>query len=402
MCSSESGETMAQSIRIPVKREILEWVIQHAGVNLNEKWQKAMTPWLKGEKNPTLVQLEQLSKTAQVPFGYFFLKEPPVENIPLLKFRTVNNDDIQTPSRNLIDTIHDMEVKQVWLRDYRQQQGLSKNFFVGQGQSARQLSSDKQAEAVMAMLGIKSGWNYRRGELNRFEVLRTKLDEIGVTVMYNNQVNDNTRRRLDQNEFRAFALIDDYAPLIFINSNDSFSAKLFSLVHETVHVWFGTAELLNGDLEVTPKTRDPITEQRINQITENILFPAALFEKQWFMTKTTDTIQKCLELSKPFGTSSLAVAIRAKRMGFITQRDIDKLKEYLTDQYLRTKAENKNRTIHLNPYRLKAARIDKSFARDVYLGTRSGALAYSEAFELVNVKSSAGFDKLMNYVKGVN
>ncbi len=38
-------------------------------------------------------------------------------------------------------------------------------------------------------------------------------------------VGSNTRRKLDIEEFRGFMLYDEYAPLIFINANDSISGK---------------------------------------------------------------------------------------------------------------------------------------------------------------------------------
>ena len=40
-------------------------------------------------------------------------------------------------------------------------------------------------------------------------------------------VGNNTHRPLNIDEFRAFSVIDEYAPLIFINSNDSINGKLF-------------------------------------------------------------------------------------------------------------------------------------------------------------------------------
>ena len=47
---------------------------------------------------------------------------------------------------------------------------------------------------------------------------------------------EHTHRALSIDEFRAFAMVDEWAPLIFINSADTESAKLFSLVHEVAHI----------------------------------------------------------------------------------------------------------------------------------------------------------------------
>jgi len=34
-------------------------------------------------------------------------------------------------------------------------------------------------------------------------------------------------------------LYDEIAPLIFINNNDAISAKIFTLIHEVVHIFIG-------------------------------------------------------------------------------------------------------------------------------------------------------------------
>ena len=63
--------------------------------------------------------------------------------------------------------------------------------------------------------------------------------------MMNGIVGKNTHRVLDVNEFRAFAMVNEWAPLIFINGADSAGGKLFSLFHEVVHLWIGENDLYN-------------------------------------------------------------------------------------------------------------------------------------------------------------
>ena len=65
--------------------------------------------------------------------------------------------------------------------------------------------------------------------------------------MMNGVVGNNTHRKLSVNEFRAFTLIDEYAPLIFINTADSKNGKLFSILHEFVHVLLGKNSFYNDE-----------------------------------------------------------------------------------------------------------------------------------------------------------
>ena len=115
--------------RIDVKPAVLHWVQEASNGTLNEAWTNKIDKWLKNESKPTLNQLKDLSKKAQIPFGYFFLDNTPKEDLPLLKFRTINNIEIDRPSRNLVDTIHSMELKQSWLSEERQKNGYPSSFF---------------------------------------------------------------------------------------------------------------------------------------------------------------------------------------------------------------------------------------------------------------------------------
>ncbi|MGF2385615.1 ImmA/IrrE family metallo-endopeptidase [Lentilactobacillus otakiensis] len=329
---------MATSVRIPISKKVLQWIIENSDYDsLNDEWKKRVSSWL-DDTQPTINQIKIVSNKIHMPFGYFFLNKPPKTDVPLLQFRTVANEKIEKPSRNLIDVIHDMETKQVWLSDYRKNEGFGKNQFVSAHHNTDQ-SAEQTANLILNYIGLEPRWNLNQGRTNRFTLLREKLDEAGITVMYSGQVGNKTRRTLDQNEFRAFVLIDDYAPLVFINSNDSYKAMLFSLVHEMVHAWFGSPELFNADLSLDEHFREDITEQQINHITEEIIFPKELFTIQWHESEDS-------------GGFSL--------------------------------------------YNLKASRIDKFFAQAVDRSARSGDITYTEAFELVNVSGNVGYDKLMN------
>ena len=80
-----------------------------------------------------------------------------------------------------------------------------------------------------------------------YNFLKNKMEDKGILVMQNGVVGNNTRRKLEINEFRAFMLYDDIAPIIFINNNDSLGGKIFSLVHEFIHVLLGQENLFLED-----------------------------------------------------------------------------------------------------------------------------------------------------------
>jgi len=84
-----------------------------------------------GEIKPTFKQIETLSNQTNIPFGYFFLQEPPVEDTKILEYRTINSIELENPSRELIDTIDNMESIQEWMRNYQIKQGYNTLDIVG-------------------------------------------------------------------------------------------------------------------------------------------------------------------------------------------------------------------------------------------------------------------------------
>ena len=170
-----------------------------------------------------------------MPFGYFFLDEPPKEENPLIEFRTIDSIELDVPSRNLINTIHEMQNIQAWVAEYHITEEIGKNNLVGIIKPQGNYLS--LTEHIRKELELPIDW-YKSSKAadDSFRFFKQLLSSFGIIVMMNGIVDNNTRKKLNINEFRAFALINDYAPLIFINSNDSANAKLFSLLHEFVHI----------------------------------------------------------------------------------------------------------------------------------------------------------------------
>ena len=262
--------------RIEVAPAIWQWVL--SSVILSEENLATLNEWMNDKKRPTFNQLEAFSKKTRIPIGYFFLETPPKDEFKLLEYRTVNSTTTQIPSRDLIDTVNQMENAQEWMRDYLISIGADKIDYVG----SVSLNNDivTVAASVRERLRLDYNWFEMSSSIDdSFKILREAIGKAGVLIMMNGIVGNNTRRSLNVEEFRAFTLIDEFAPLIFINATDSMSGKVFSLIHEFVHIGIAQNSLYNASLDEF-QVVSPV-ESFCNAVTVEIIAPLDIFKEKW-------------------------------------------------------------------------------------------------------------------------
>jgi transcriptional regulator with XRE-family HTH domain len=194
---------MPATARVEVKPQLLRWARERAGLPadaLLERFPK-LREWEDGTAKPTLRQLETFADATAVPFGYLFLPEPPQELLPIPDFRTLDDRPVRRPSPNLLDTIFDMQRRQAWLREERIEAGQDPLPFVGS--VTTQALPATAAAAMRRTLGVVASWADVHGTwTDALAWFRGRAEMIGVIVVINGIVGNNTRRKLDPEEFR--------------------------------------------------------------------------------------------------------------------------------------------------------------------------------------------------------
>ena len=113
------------------------------------------------------------------------------------------------------------------MRDYLIEEGDSPLPFIGTVTLAS--SPVAAAENIRRTLSMDDGWAEAHSTWTDALVgLRRAVEDTGVLVVINGVVGNNTRQKLDPEEFRGFVLCDNFAPLIFINGADFKSAQMFT------------------------------------------------------------------------------------------------------------------------------------------------------------------------------
>lgn len=379
-------------ISVEVKPEIISWILQtiqfdavaSSAIDLLNKWQT-------GEKTPTFNQVEDISKKTNIPFGYFFLDKPPVEECPIVDYRTVNSLTIPEPSRNLIDTLDLMTDIQKWMTEYVVENGQEELDYVGSAKNETDII--RIADNLRKTIGIEKEWYINSvSAADSFRYLKSGLDEVGIIVMMSGIVGNNTRRKLNVEEFRAFTLVNKFAPLIFINTCDSDAGKLFSLLHELTHVWIGVNSFYNDS--VSNGDTDNVSEVICNAVAAEILVPNDIFISKW-KNINDSYIGKIEELSKMFKCSRYVIARKALDNKKITKKVYVEIIAKLTEQYKKWKVQqDANKNPGGDFYRTLGSKLDHRFVYALASSAREGRTQYTEVYRLTNTNRKT-FEKLL-------
>lgn len=375
---------------VEVNEDILDWALQRSGADSIESIQlkfPKLREWKSGEKRPTLRQLEDFAKATHTPFGYFFLSKPPKEELNVPDFRTLGDKQPSQPSPDLIETVHMMQRRQDWMREYLIKQGRSK---VAVYSSAKQ-SSDPQhvARNMRQSLGLKDGWASQIANWTEaLKLLRDKAESAGILVVSNGVVGNDTHRALNPLEFRGFVLGDAYAPLVFINSADGKTAQMFTLAHELAHVWLGISAVFN--LEELQPAQDK-TEKLCNKIAAEFLIPENELIELWNSLSEQDKKidgqdAKYDIIAKKFKVSQIVAARRVLDLSLISKKQF--LKFYKERPSKTSKSKSSGGNFYLN----QNARLGRNFAEAIYYATKAGDLLYRDAYRLTNLYGNT-FDK---------
>lgn len=373
---------------ISVSDSIWKWVSDLG--QLDDDSKENLEIWRRGSKKPTYNQLDKFSKKTRIPIGYFFLDTPPTEKIKLLEFRTVDSLSLQNPSRDLIDTIRQMEYIQDWMREYVVTSNGEKVQYVGSMINHQEVLSF--ASILRNILSLPINWFEKsRNSEDSIKIFRQAISNIGILVMMNGVVGLNNSRTLNVEEFRAFTLIDDFAPLIFLNARDLKPAILFSLVHEFTHIGLGNSSFFNASPSDSNFV-NPI-EVLCNAVTAEILVPKSIFIDRW-LNESSELDIKIENLASRFTCSQSVIARRAFDCGFITQNEYN-------SQISHGKKVVKKKPINDggNFYNTLATRIDHNFLHALNESVNEGKTLYTEAFRLTHTNRST-FKVIIEKVQG--
>ncbi len=380
--------------RVIVNGEVLRWAIERSSLTVDDLQKKfpKIYEWVTGKSSPTFLQLEKLAKAILVPFGYLFLSKPPKEQLPITLFRTDSSRYVDQPSPDLLETVQMMQRRQAWMRDRLIDEGYEQLSFVHSvktGDDPKQVASD-----IRQTLGFKDDWaKEQQNWTEALETLRSRIEEAGIITVVNGIIGNNTHRKLNPREFRGFVLVDEYAPLLFVNGADYKAPRMFTFAHELAHLWLGSSAAF--DLVRMQPANDQ-TEKMCNEIAAEFLVPEDKFRKEWDAAIRTEAPFQAI--AKRFKVSELVAARRALDLGFIQKTEFFKFYEDSRDEEYKRRFVAKAKGAGGGDfYRNQDFRVGRLFANTIIEAVRENKLLYSEAYGLTGL-SGKTFDKYIEHI----
>lgn len=370
--------------RVPVNPKLLKWALDRSGLTEEDRRYERFSRWAAGYEQPTFRQLEDFATATHTPLGYLFLPTPPVETVPIPDFRTIGNSGVSSPSPDLLETIHACQLRQEWFRSYAVDQGYEPLPFVGSVSVKDPVIP--VAEDIRRTVGFTMD---ERTKHNRWDdALRGLIDAIesaGVLVMVSGIVGGNTRRKLNPDEFRGFALTDPMTSLIFVNGADTKAAQIFTMIHELVHVWLGETALSEAGMATKSGNQH---ELWANQVAAEVLVPIASLHRDYRQSAAVEELQR---LAKLYKVSTLVILKRLYDAGYLQWDDYQ---DRYDAELARVKEIMASKGAGGNFYNTQPLRVSQSFARAVIVDTLEGRTLFRDAYSLLGASKRETFDGL--------
>ncbi len=377
-------------VRVAISPGMIRWARERSTLDLEyllHKFSKLLE-WETGELQPTLKQLEKFAKAVYVPFGFLFLKNPPIEKLPIPDFRTFSSQVVTLLSPNLLDMIYTCQERQSWYKDYAQINQQAPCNMIG---SASLLDRPEDvADRIRATIDFDiESRNKCRNYEEALRLFIQKADDAGILVMVSGVVFSNNNRKLDLKEFRGFAISDPLAPLVFVNGSDSKAGQMFTLAHELAHLWLDSSGLSNAS--AAPVNGFRKEEVWCNAVAAEFLVPMLLLRSN-LHSRNNETLHQATErLSKYFKVSKLVILRRLLDAGWLSRAEFDN--EWASEKG-RLKEIADQSAGGGNFYHTTLSRVSHRFTRALVCSTLEGHTLYRDAFRMLGISRTETFNNL--------
>ncbi|MDO5651085.1 MAG: XRE family transcriptional regulator [Moraxella sp.] len=325
---------------------------------------------IKAEDNPNILTFKQLKKIADCLFVpvFFLLSETlHLSDLPSdIDYRNHNHDNDPNTEYLLKKTIYEViKNRNDLLYTYDSIDITPKTFDL-------QLTGDnaeEDAKRIRSFLQIDTKKLKTHNDDDYYQSWRLILERQDVLVLEINRTDIHSE---------GFALYYRTLPIITILSkNQSPSRRLFTMVHELVHLGLRQSAIDGNIL-----TDNQAIERYCNQVAGFVLLPMTAIN-QTFNPKS-NLIDNIATIRKKQKISRQAIAIQLKLTGKISQDELD---DYLTDQNKKHEEKQENGRPMVKTEYTAYSHFGKVYIQQVLSATMDNSISMTSAMNILGIKT---------------
>jgi len=257
------------SFPVSVEPSVLLWARTSIGLSQEEAATKAkvllddILEWESGNAAPTFVHLKRMSSAYKRSTATLMLPAVPKRAKPPVDLRTLPNQHSHPLTTKTLKAIRRAERVQAVTVELAESMGVA----LKPSLPSLVAATDPEAAAGVLRRSLLTGeTNPRplRDKQKMYECWRTRAERLGVLVV---------QATLDRHECRAFALANDLAPLVLVNSVEYPAPRSFSLIHELAHLALRASALCDMEEPDTAAFPASSVEVFCNHVAGAVLVP---------------------------------------------------------------------------------------------------------------------------------
>lgn len=331
-----------------------------------------------GKNQPTQNQVARMAQAYHKSLLSFYLPKIPKQTKRGEDFRTIQN--LHTKENALLDIL---------LRDIRARQDLLRETILEDDEEYKLTTFEKvqksknvksmTSEVITAIDFDLKKFRGFRDVSESFKYLRMLVETKGIFVLLASNLGSH-HTDIPVDVFRGFAIADQIAPMIVINSQDAKSAWCFTLLHELIHICI-------GDTGLSANISDNETEVFCNEVASLILLPEE--DLNLFVNKLPnpeDSAKTIAAFALKNNLSASMVAYRLYKLNLLSQKDWQIINGFYHQKWKESKTNKNKSDSGPNYYVIKKQKLGNAILQFTKRMVSSGILTNTKAGFLLGVK----------------
>lgn len=326
---------MPKSVQALITPEVLKWVREkRIRLELDYAAKKLKTDpeiieaWEKGIGKPTFAQLKKIARLYKTHISIFYLPKPPTGFQPLTDYRVL-------PKSKTPDEEQTYRLKANIVEAYERRERLIGIYELLEEPppkvSVKVNLNDSHRNAARK---ITQFLEFNREKLpktaNPYQALKfwkQAVEAKGILVCHTSV---NTHLSVELQTARGFCIAQKPFPVIVVNPKDSPYGRIFTIIHELVHIALGKSVIQNTGYREASKSSLNDTERFCNMVAGEVLVP----ENELLEIIDLNTLQEDMpKISKHFQVSSEVIMRRLLILKKISQQKYYAYRRMLLEKY---------------------------------------------------------------------